>query len=167
MQSAFREILTRLVQCHSCKDCCDWSKGAMTSVISLSVHSFTTDVAACPHGLSPGKRGMRRGRSCQPCLLVCPQPGCKPSECQLLTTPTHELYFRFSSGEPTVMAAQRNMRSLLQAVAMLVVVFVLITGVGISQYGDSLPRIKFSPSGNSDSSLSGRKFSGLAYFYTY
>ncbi|XP_014556196.1 glycosyltransferase family 69 protein [Bipolaris victoriae FI3] len=54
------------------------------------------------------------------------------------------------------MATQRSMRSLLQAVAMLVVVFVLITGVGISQYGDSLPRIKFSPSGNSDSSLSAK-----------
>lgn len=60
------------------------------------------------------------------------------------------------------MAMQRSMRSLLQAAAMLVVVFVLITGVGISQYGDSLPRIKFSLSGNSDSGLSGRKHSGLA-----
>ncbi|EUC47118.1 glycosyltransferase family 69 protein [Bipolaris oryzae ATCC 44560] len=54
------------------------------------------------------------------------------------------------------MATQRSMRSLLQAVALLVVVFVLITGVGISQYGDSLPRITFSLSGNSDSSVSAK-----------
>jgi alpha-1,3-mannosyltransferase len=59
------------------------------------------------------------------------------------------------------MATKRSMRSLLQAVVLLVVVFVFITGVGFLQYGDNLSRIRFSLSTNSSSS--GRNYSDSGF----
>jgi alpha-1,3-mannosyltransferase len=54
------------------------------------------------------------------------------------------------------MATQRSLRSLLQAIALLAVFFLLIAGCGFFQYGDSLSRLKpiFTGSSNSHPSSS-------------
>jgi alpha-1,3-mannosyltransferase len=49
------------------------------------------------------------------------------------------------------MATQRSLRSLLQAVALLAVVFLLISGIGFFQYGDGLAHLKPIVTGSSSS----------------